>query len=109
MKIAIASSDGKNVDLHFGKAESLCIFQFDGENEKFLEKRHVKFEKGQRHQWMKTLKAIEDCDVVICVQTGLKSRIGIEEAGLKLVEDTGTVNDALKRYIDHYKFMNTPI
>jgi len=109
MKIAIASSDGKNVDLHFGKARSLCIFDFDGENEKFLEKRTVEFKQDQKHQWMKTLKAIEDCDIVICVQAGFKSKLGIEESGIKLVEDEGPIYEALKRYIDHYKFMNSPL
>lgn len=109
MKIAIASSDGKNVDLHFGKARSLCIFDFNGENEKFLEKRTVKLVEDEKHQWMKTLKTIEDCDVVICVQAGFKSKFGIEESGIKLVEDDGPVEEVLKRYIDHYKFMKSPL
>ena len=109
MKIAIASSDGKNVDLHFGKAKSLCIFDFDGENEKFIEKRNVELEVDQKHQWIKILKAIEDCDVVICVQAGFKSKFGIEESEIKLVEDEGPLDEVLKRYIDHYKFMNNPI
>jgi len=99
MKIAIASSDGKNVDLHFGKAKSLCIFDFDGENEKFLEKRNVDLGMDQKHQWMKILKAIEDCGVVICVQAGFKSKFGIEESGIKLVEDEGSIDEVLKRYI----------
>jgi len=107
MKIAIASSDGKNVDLHFGKAKSLCIFDFDGKNEKFLEKRTVKFIQDQKHQWIKTLKVIEDCDVVICVQAGFKSKFGIDESGVKLVEDEGPIDEVLKRYIDHYKFINS--
>jgi len=109
MKIAIASSDGKNVDLHFGKARSLCIFDFNGENEKFLEKRTVELVEDEKHQWMKTLKTIEDCDVVICVQAGFKSKFGIEESGIKLVEDDGPVEEVLKRYIDHYKFMKSPL
>ncbi|MBF4469359.1 MAG: FeMo cofactor biosynthesis protein [Methanobrevibacter arboriphilus] len=111
MRIAVASSDGKNVDLHFGKARSICIFDFDeeGNNKKFIEKRSVEFNPGEKHQWMKTLNAIGDCDVVICVQAGFKSKFGIEESGIKLVEDEGPIDEALNRYIDHYKFMKTPI
>jgi len=97
MKIAIASADGKNVDLHFGKARSLCIFDFDKVNKKFLEKRTVDFIPDQKHQGMKTLKAIEDCDVVICVQAGAKSKLLIEESGIKLVEDEGPIEEVLKR------------
>ena len=99
MKIAIASTDGKNVDLHFGKARSLCIFDFDGETKKFIERRTVEFVKDQKHQWMKTLKAIEDCDVIICVQAGFKSKCGMDESGIKLVEDEGPVDEVLKRYL----------
>jgi len=111
MRIAIASSDGKNVDLHFGKARSICIFDFDEEkdNKIFLERRTVEIEEGERHQWMKTLDAIRDCDVVICVQAGFKSKFGIEEAGLKLVEDEGPLDEVINRYIEHYKFMKAPL
>lgn len=111
MRIAIASSDGKNVDLHFGRARSICIFDFDEEdNDKtFVEKRTVEFEQGQRHQWMKTLAVIQDCDVIICVQAGFKSKFGIEEVGIKLVEDEGSIDEVLNSYIDHYKFMKSPL
>jgi len=111
MRIAIASSDGKNVDLHFGKARSICVFDFDeeGNNKTFVEKRMVDFIPGEKHQWMKTLNAIEDCDVVICVQAGFKSKFGIEESGLKLVEDEGPLEEVLNRYIEHYKFMKAPL
>jgi len=111
MRIAIASSDGKNVDLHFGKAKSTYVFDFDEEkdNKTFVEKRTVEIEEGEKHQWMKTLDAIRDCDVVICVQTGFKSKFGIEKAGLKLVEDEGPLDEVLNRYIEHYKFMKAPL
>ena len=111
MRIAIASSNGKDVDLHFGKAKSICIFDFDndGNNKTFVERRTVEIEEGERHQWMKTLSSIEDCDIVICVQAGFKSKFGIEEAGIKVVEDEGPLDEVLNRYIDHYKFMKTSI
>jgi len=111
MRIAIASSDGKNVDLHFGKAKSICIFDFDedGDNKTFVEKRTVEIELGEKHQWMKTLDTIRDCDLVICVQAGFKSKFGIEEAGLKLVEDEGPLDEVLNNYIEHYKFMKAPL
>jgi len=111
MRIAIASSDGKNVDLHFGKANSLCIFDFDdeGNNKTFIEKRTVEIEPDEKHQWMKTLEVINDCDIVICVQAGMKSKFGIKEADIKLLEDEGPIDEVLDRYIDHYKFMKAPL
>ena len=111
MRIAIASSNGKDVDLHFGKARSICVFDYDedGDIKTFLEKRTVEFEPGVKHQWMKTVETINDCDIVICVQAGFKSKFGIEEMGLKLVEDEGSLDEVLDRYIEHYKFMKAPL
>lgn len=37
--VAVASSDGKNVDLHFGKAESFKIFKLEGSRFVFKEER----------------------------------------------------------------------
>ncbi|KZX14723.1 dinitrogenase iron-molybdenum cofactor [Methanobrevibacter cuticularis] len=109
MKIAVASSDGKNVDLHFGKASSLYLYNFDGEKITFDEIRTVDISSNEKHQWRSVLEAIADCDVVICVQAGFKSKFGIQEAGLKLVEDEGHLDEVLNRYINHYKFMNSKI
>lgn len=41
LKVAIASSDGKNVDLHFGKAKDFLIYELQGSSFSFLEKRKV--------------------------------------------------------------------
>ncbi|MDR2544322.1 MAG: FeMo cofactor biosynthesis protein [Methanobrevibacter sp.] len=105
MKIAIASSDGENVDLHFGKANSIYIYDFDGEKTEYVEHRNVNIDADEKHQWTKVLETISDCDVIISVQSGFKSRFGIEKAGLKNVDDEGSIEDVLKRYVDHYKFM----
>ncbi len=108
MKIAVATSDGKDVD-HFGKAQEFMIYEFDKENMNFIEKRESPKIKGEKHQWEKSLKTIEDCDVIICVQAGLKGKFGIKNAGVKLVEDEGSIEEVLGRYVDHYKFMESPI
>lgn len=108
MKLAIASLDGKMVD-HFGKAHEFMIYEFDGEKMKFIEKRESPKIKGEKHQWQKSLDTIKDCEVVICVQAGLKGKLGLKNAGIKLVEDEGSIDEVLTRYIKHYKFMNKPL
>ncbi|MCK9151904.1 NifB/NifX family molybdenum-iron cluster-binding protein [Methanobacterium alcaliphilum] len=109
MKIALASSNNKDVDLHFGKAYRFLIYEFDGDKTNFIETREVSIDPNQQHQWQKSLAAIKDCDVVICVQVGMNGKFGIEKAGLKLVEDRGSVENVLKRYVKHYKFMKKPL
>ena len=41
IKVAIASSDGLNVDLHFGQAKSFLIYELKGSKFGFIEKREV--------------------------------------------------------------------
>ena len=107
MRIAVASSKGENVDLHFGKARSLYVYEYDEEEDKFnfIGQRNVEIEVDMKHQNPKIIKAIEDCEVCICEQFGPKAAIYSEDAGLKLVKDEGTVEEVLRKYIDHVNFM----
>ncbi|MBI5681553.1 MAG: dinitrogenase iron-molybdenum cofactor biosynthesis protein [Methanobacterium sp.] len=104
MKIAVATSNGKDVD-HFGKAQEFKIYEFDANNVNFIEKRESPKVKGEKHQWQKSLDTINDCDVIICVQAGLKGKFGLKNAGIKIVEDEGLIGEVLERFIDHLKFM----
>ena len=104
MRLAVVSSDGENVDLHLGRGKSVYVYDYD-EELSFVEMRSIEIEDDSRHQGGKVIKACEDCDVLIAVQYGFKSKIKAEDAGIKLVEDEGPIDEVLKRYIDHYNFM----
>ncbi len=108
MKIAVATSNDKDVD-HFGKAQGFLIYDFDEEKMNFIEKRDSQKIKGEKHQWQKSLDVIGDCEVIICAQAGLKGKLGLKNANIKLVEDEGTVEEALERYVKHYNFMKKPL
>ena len=104
MRLAVVSSDGENVDLHLGKGKSVYVYDYEDELS-FVEMRSVEIAEDSKHQGSKVLKACEDCDVLISVQFGFKSKIKAEDAGIKLVIDEGPVDEVLKRYIDHVEFM----
>ena len=101
MRIAVVSSDGENVDLHLGKGKSIYIY----DDLDFVEKRDVKISEDAKHQGGKVIKASTDCDVLISVQYGFKSKIKADNQGIKLVMDEGPIDEVLKRYIDHVNFM----
>lgn len=103
MRIAVVSSDGENVDLHLGRGKSVYVYDYDDEIN-FVERRDVEIE-DEKHQGGKVIKACSDCDVLISVQYGFKSKIKAEDAGIKLVIDEGPVDEVLKRYVDHVNFM----
>ncbi|MGB9838021.1 NifB/NifX family molybdenum-iron cluster-binding protein [Methanothermobacter sp.] len=109
MRVAVASSNGEEVDLHFGRASKLLIYEYSDGKMEFVEERKVDIAEGDKHQWRKVLDSITDCDVIIAVQAGLKGKIGIEEAGLKFVADEGPVDEVLERWVRHFEFMSSAI
>jgi predicted Fe-Mo cluster-binding NifX family protein len=105
MRLAVVSSDGKNVDLHLGKGKSVYVYDYEDELS-FVEKRDVEIAEDSKHQGGKVIKACSDCDVLIAVQYGFKSKIKADDAEIKLVMDEGPIDEVLQRYIDHFNFMN---
>ena len=105
MKIAVVSTNGQDVDLHLGKGYSLYVYDYEDDDLTFIEHREVDIDLESQHQGSKVIKACEDCDVIIAAQYGFKSKVKADEFNIKLVMDEGSVDEVLKRYIDHYNFM----
>ena len=104
MRLAVVSSDGENVDLHPGRGKSIYVYDYDDELS-FVERRDIEIAEDAKHQGGKVIKTCSDCDILIAVQYGFKSKIKAEDAGIKLVMDEGPIGEVLKRYIDHVEFM----
>lgn len=109
MKIAIASADDEQRTEHFGKAQKFLVYEFHGEEVEFIETRKSPKKPGEKHQWGKSLKVIEDSDVVICTQIGINAKPALKKMGKTVVEDEGTTAEVLRRYVEHYQFMNRPL
>ncbi|PKL72961.1 MAG: dinitrogenase iron-molybdenum cofactor biosynthesis protein [Methanobacteriales archaeon HGW-Methanobacteriales-2] len=104
MRIAIGTSDRINTE-HFGRAKGFIIYQWNGDESDFVEYIETNINPEEKHQWSKNLSTLEDCEVVIVAQAGMKAKYGIKKANLKLVEDEGTVEEVLERFIKHERFM----
>ena len=109
MKIAVSSSNGKDVDLHFGKSKTLYVYEFNCENTKFLEKREVEIDEDRKHQGVKIVILLQDVDLVICFKIGFKSKMRLDKKAIKVYQDECTIDEVLERYVNHYKFMNQPL
>lgn len=108
MRIAVASSDGKCVDLHLGKANSLYVYDWSSEEDViFVEHREIAIDEDAKHQNSEVLSACSDCDVLISTKYGFKAKIKAEDLGIKLVVDNVSVSKAINNYIEHYNFMNS--
>ncbi len=104
MRIAIASTDKINVD-HFGRAQGFFVYRWEGNDPELVEYRNTHINPEEKHQWAEGLSKLGDCEVIIVAQAGMKAKYGIKQAGLKLVEDEGTVEEVLEHFIKHEEFM----
>ncbi|HMK54184.1 MAG TPA: NifB/NifX family molybdenum-iron cluster-binding protein [Methanobacteriaceae archaeon] len=104
MQIAVATSDKINAD-HFGRAQGFAIYRWEEGEPEYVEYRETNVTPGEKHQWNKGLSILEDCEVIIVAQAGMNAKYGIKQAGLKLVEEEGTVEEVVKSYIKHMEFM----
>ena len=109
MRVAVAVSDDEKYTEHFGRAQKFMIYEFNGEDIELIDKRESKKIPGEKHQWGKSLNVIGDCDVIICLQIGLRAKPALKQMGKKIVEDDGRLEDVLQRFINHQKFIDKPI
>ena len=98
MQIAIASSQGKSVDLHFGQTETFHIFSIK-EGELLLnEKRNVTpYSVGdQSHAFDKirfdsVVEALSGCSKIYCAKIGEKPKEELQNRGFEVFEFTGDI------------------
>lgn len=100
-KIAIASSDGKFVNQHFGKAQQFLIVELkdDGSYE-FLETRKNKPAcqvEGHDSSIQDSLDLISDCDGVLVSQVGPGAADMLIERGVQPIIIPMLIDDALKK------------
>jgi len=103
MKIAVASNNGKTVNLHFGDASHCLIFEVDGNQVNFVELREKprKPIKDHSDRWIQSLELISDCQVVLCSRIGPEPKESLKTKGIESVESQKAVTDAIKDYLSN--------
>jgi nitrogen fixation protein NifX len=103
LKIAVASTDGKLIDLHFGDANRFLIFKIlDGEG-KFQEIREKTPMSINNHQerWVASIDLIKDCKAVLCSKIGNEPTIELRKLGIKPIQLDCEVKEAVKECSEH--------
>jgi nitrogen fixation protein NifX len=103
MKIAVASSNGKIIDLHFGDANRFIIFEIEDGESKFHEIREKTDMKIDNHQerWVASIDLVEDCKAVICSKIGNEPTIELIKLGIKPIKLDCDVNEAVQSCAEH--------
>ncbi len=103
MKIAVASTDGKLVDMHFGDANKFLIFEIEDGEGKFHEIREKTNLPLNNHtdRWVASIDLINDCKAVICNKIGNEPIIELRKIGIKPIKLDCEVNMAVKECSKH--------
>jgi len=103
LKIAVASTDGKLIDLHFGDSNRFIIFKIEDGNSKFLEIREKTPIAINNHQerWVASIDLINDCKVVLCSKIGNEPTIELRKLGIKPIQLDYDVKEAVKECSEH--------
>lgn len=110
-KIAVASTDGKVVNQHFGKAEEFYILEADEEGSFVcLEIRKVRpvCEGGEHNdiQLKEAIKNLQDCPYVLVSRIGNRAEIALDAAGIRVFELPGIISDSVVEMVKYLEIQN---
>lgn len=102
-KIAVAVKDnGKKLE-HFGICEYFIVYDYD-EKDHNIEYNNVIFSSKDHNpnseEWEKSADSIKKCDIVFCEKIGLKAKSEVELMGIKVIEEEGSVEEVLDKFIE---------
>ena len=103
-KIAFASSDGKVVNQHFGRAKQFFIVEIEGKDYRYIETR-INEPSCQDFQHTeeamnKSIELIVDCKAVFVARIGKGALAQVEGRGMKGIEAPYFIEDILKKVLN---------
>jgi nitrogen fixation protein NifX len=103
LKIAVASTDGNIVDLHFGDANRFLIFKIEEGEGRFQEIREKTAMPLNNHQerWVASIDLINDCKAVLCSKIGTEPTIELRKLGIKPIQLDCDVKEAVNECSKH--------
>lgn len=108
MRVAVASSDGKVVNQHFGRATRFLIFELerDGEFKYITTRENVPPCSGGEHDpglLNNTVNLLLDCQAVLVSQIGPGAEKLLLAKGIKAMQRPNFIEAALRYYSRHRK------
>lgn len=99
-KVAIATSDGKFVNQHFGKATKFAIYEVEDKRFSLLEVRENKPACGdsghQENAMYDSINLLLDCKIVLISMIGVGPDQVLFDKGILSYETSDSINDALQ-------------
>ena len=115
MKIAVASTDGVSISPHFGRSRSFIVFEVVGgriANRELRPNSHTahaqgkcddggEHDHGQAHSHADIVKALSDCQVVLCHGMGWRAAEDLKRAGIQafVLEIEASPDEAVQAFL----------
>ena len=109
-RVAVASTDGKVINQHFGHAEQFHIFDVSDENFEFLESRDINACcQGHTHDisnFDRVTELLSDCQAIFVSQIGAGAAAYMIKKGVRVFEAPYVIEDVLFTVI-HSQLLNS--
>lgn len=103
IKVAIASTDGKVINEHFGRATQFHIFELNNTDFKFLESRNVqRCCNGGEHEisaFENIANILNDCKAIFVAKIGIGASNYMESKGFTIFEAPFLIEDVLNKVL----------
>jgi predicted Fe-Mo cluster-binding NifX family protein len=106
MRIAVASSDGKMVNQHFGRAEQFLILDVQDEAIEVVEVRKImpscgssEYSGHDDNTLTRAVALIADCEAVLCSRIGLGAQGELRRQGIQPVETGDFIEASIQSYV----------
>ncbi len=109
VKIAIASTDGKIINQHFGRTDRFYIVNCDEESGEYdsVEIRYVTpvCQSGNHSDeaLLKNIKSLSDCDYILAGRIGPRAEREIERMGIHSFEIQGVISELIEKLLKYIK------
>lgn len=107
-RIAVASTDGKVVNQHFGRADVFYIIEADMESRAQFELKEIRqaaaFCEGGEHRddrLDEAVKRIADCEYVLVSKIGYRAAVALETVGVKVFEIPGIIRESIEKMLNY--------
>lgn len=103
--MALATSNGLEVDAHFGQASRFDIYRIQNGSFTFLESRAVKplcqHPGHDNVRLEQTIASLSDCSAVVCAQIGPGAQNMVEGAGISCYELAAPLQQAIGQVVSY--------
>ncbi|MDT8718159.1 hydrogenase [Clostridium sp. 19966] len=105
-RLAIGSSDGVFIDEHFATALQFLIYEIEGENYEFIEKRNNKVlcqcVEYHNNKFSSLIEKIYDCRAILIGKIGPGAQAALKEQGIDSFSVTEYIEVAIEKLIKYY-------